>query len=264
MVAPADALVLGVVGLGAGILAGMLGIGGSIIIIPAMAIVFHGRPWDDQHLYQAAAMLVNVAVAAPASIQHWRKKALRIDIVRTLVPATLIAMCAGVMVSNALRSATLEMVFAIFLVWVGIDMAIRAAHPRKEAECPERKIPPPRIAAIGGFMGFASGLLGIGGGIVAVPLLTRLCMISVRTAIAASAATMMLTAGVGGIMKMASLGAHGRSWREAIVIAMLLVPTALLGGYIGGGLTHKVPVRGLRAVLAVAILAAAGKMAGVW
>lgn len=259
-----DALVMAAVGLGAGVLAGMLGIGGSIIMIPAMTLVFHGRAWDNQHMFQAAAMVVNVAVAAPATIRHHRARAMQWDVVKILVPATLVAMVAGVVLSNALRSSTLKVVFAVFLLWVGIDMAIRAARRGKGPEPREAPVRVGPTAATGGFMGFASGLLGIGGGIVAVPLLTRFCGLAVRRAIAASAATMMVTAGIGALMKMATLGQHGRSWREAVVVAMLLTPTALLGGYIGGGLTHTVPVRGLRAVLAIAILAAAAKMGGVW
>jgi uncharacterized membrane protein YfcA len=261
-----DAAVLGGVGLGTGILAGMLGIGGSIIMIPAMVLVFHGRAWDDQHLYQATAMAVNVAVAAPATIQHRRAGMLRMDYVRLLIPWTLGAMLVGVMVSNALRGPTLERVFAVFLLWAAIDIGMRALRPRP-ARGIDEPAPPARwrpVAAIGCVMGLSAGVLGIGGGIVAVPLLTRFCRLRMRESIAVSAATMTVTAGIGAAMKMATLGPHGRSWKEAMVLTLLLAPSALLGGYLGAWLTHRVPVRGLRAVLAVAILAAAGKMAQVW
>jgi len=70
---PLDYSVLALIGLAAGALGGLLGIGGSIIMIPALAI-FLG---DDQHLYQAAAMVVNIAVALPAAIRHKRAGALR-------------------------------------------------------------------------------------------------------------------------------------------------------------------------------------------
>jgi len=262
-----DIISLACVGLGTGILAGMLGIGGSIIMIPAMAFLFRDRAWADQHLYQAAAMIVNVAVSAPATIRHDRAGTLRRDIVKRVIPPTIIAIVVGVMVSNMLRGPVLELVFAAFLVWAAIDIGIRALRPTpadRPADASAPQVRPTHLTCIGIVMGLASGLLGIGGGIVAVPLLTKFCKLNIREGIAVSAATMMFTAGIGAILKMATLAGHGRSWKEAVVLALLLVPTALLGGYIGGGLTQTVPVRGLRGVLAVAILGAAAKMAGVW
>lgn len=271
-----DILSLAAVGLGTGILAGMLGIGGSIIMIPAMAFLFSGKVWADQHLYQAAAMVVNVIVSAPATLRHHRAGTLRRDIVKRLIPPTLAAIVVGVVVSNQLRGPVLERVFAVFLLWSAIDIGVRAfratpAQPPVSAHSPPSPEGKPAVHAdwkhlgpIGAVMGLASGLLGIGGGIVAVPLLTRFCRLNIREGIAVSAATMMFTAGLGAILKLVTLEHHNRDWREALVLAMLLAPTALLGGFIGAGLTQTVPVRGLRAVLAVAILAAAVKMAGVW
>ena len=59
---------IGLIGLVAGVLGGMLGVGGSVIIIPGMTIVLG----YDQHLYQAAAMVANVAVSIPATMRHYK------------------------------------------------------------------------------------------------------------------------------------------------------------------------------------------------
>ena len=100
--------------------------------------------------------------------------------------------------------------------------------------------------------GFAAGLLGIGGGIIAVPLLQRLCHLPLRRAIACSAALMCITAAVGAVRKNLALaglvtadGLH-LDPQESLLIAACLAPTAIVGGLIGAGLTHSMPLRWLR------------------
>ena len=55
-----DVALLLLIGLFTGVMGGMVGLGGSVIAIPAMALLFQGRPFASQHLFQAAAMAVNV------------------------------------------------------------------------------------------------------------------------------------------------------------------------------------------------------------
>ena len=65
--------VLAAVGLLAGVLGGLLGVGGSILMIPAMVFLFADRYGPEgQHLYQAAAMIVNLFVVLPAVDRHRR------------------------------------------------------------------------------------------------------------------------------------------------------------------------------------------------
>ena len=71
--APPEMLILMAIGLCAGLLGGLLGIGGSVVMIPAMSVIFG----PAQHLYQGAAMIVNFFVVIPAVIQHRRAGATR-------------------------------------------------------------------------------------------------------------------------------------------------------------------------------------------
>jgi uncharacterized membrane protein YfcA len=258
-----DILALIATGAVAGALGGLVGIGGSIVMIPAMWLLFHREAWHSQHLYQAAAMIVNVAVAVPATIRHRRARAIRRDLLGPMLPATLVAIVLGVLLSNLLASDRLSLVFAAFLLYVGIDSLVRVVRGRHDFETSPERVPAPRAGLVGGVMGLVAGLLGVGGGAVAVPLAHAVCRVRFREAIAASAATMAFTAGVGAAIKVASLGEHGRHWTEPLALAAVLVPTALVGGYVGAGGAHRLPVPLIRTVFAIAMLLAAGRMSGV-
>lgn len=261
---PTDILLLVAIGLCAGAVGGLLGIGGSIIMIPAMAIAFAAEPFHNQHLYQAAAMAANVAVALPAARRHRRAGALRRDVFRIMLPAALVAIIAGVLLSNALATPTLKRLFALFLLYVVVTNTVKLVRRRPEHEPHHRRVNWFTGGTVGGVMGFVAGLLGIGGGGIAVPLANTVCRIPLREAIAASANVMVLTAAVGAALKIATLPERGASIVTALIIAACLAPTAILGGHLGAGLTHRLPIPWIRGVFTLAIAAAAARMAGLF
>jgi uncharacterized membrane protein YfcA len=117
---------------------------------------------------------------------------------------------------------------------------------------------------VGAIMGFAAGLLGIGAGIIAVPLLQRLCRLPLRQAIATSAAAMCLTAIVGAVLKNATLWEHDLSMSDSLMIAACLIPTAIAGSYLGAGLTHSLPLQWVRVAFLLLTAWASLDMLGVW
>ena len=87
-----------VIGLSAGLLGGLLGIGGSVLIIPGLILYMSAAGTYDgteQHLIQAAAMICNVFIAAPAVIAHWRNRAVMLPVIVWLAPSALGRHCAG-------------------------------------------------------------------------------------------------------------------------------------------------------------------------
>lgn len=253
-----------VVGIFAGSLGGMLGIGGSVIMIPAMAVIFMGRSWHSQHLYQAAAMVVNLVVALPAAIKHRRSGNIRRDLFVLMLPVTLAAMVGGVFVSNVFSTPELKRLFALFLGYVVIDTVLTVVRRRPDHKEEDAVVTPLRAGTVGLAMGFFGGLLGIGGGAIAVPLAYKLCRVPFRQAIGASVAVMCITAGVGASLKIATLEQHGAEPVRALVLALLLAPTALLGGYIGAGWTTKLPIRVVKVVFAIVLGLSGLRMAGVF
>ncbi len=260
---------LAATGLIAGVLGGMLGVGGSVIMIPAMVVLFGQGNRDagfNQHLYQAAAMIINVCVVAPAFLRHRKAGAVRIDAVRIMLPVALVFILLGVAASNlpVFRDGRgpvwLGRVLAVFLVYVIVLNVRRLIQGGREGEV-DPIITRGRAAPVGAIMGFVAGLMGIGGGAIAVPLQQMLLRLPLRQCIANSTAIIVCTAGVGALAKTLTLPAGSRA-TDALLLAGILAPTAIVGGYLGGSLTHKLPVRAVRVAFVLLMVAAAYKMAG--
>jgi len=258
--------VLLLLGLAAGGLGGLLGIGGSIVMIPGMAVLLG----SNQHLYQAAAMIVNVAVAAPAAWRHWRAGAVRMDVLAAMLPAAIVFIIIGVAASDRIESAWLERIFGVFLVYVIVVNIARLVTKKPEPADRTDGVSRVRAGAVGSITGFMAGLLGVGGGVVTVPLLQRFVHLPLRQCIATSSAVMVLTATVGAVQKNWTLSHHINEQApgvmlqvtDSLLIAGLLIPTAIIGGVLGAGLTHRMPLTWLRIVFIALLCAAAVRMLG--
>lgn len=249
------------IGLGAGLLGGLLGIGGSVIMIPALAILLGSRDPNTQHLYQAAAMAVNLAVSVPAAIRHHREGALVPRLLLYIAPVALVCIIGGVLLSNQIDGRSLRLLFAGFLCYVAIVTIIKMYRRTPDHELSEAKITPARAGSVGAVLGGAAGLLGIGGGILAIPLAQGLCKVPLKNAIAVSSATMSITAGVGATLKIATVGQWGFEPRDAILLSLTMAPTAVIGGWFGAKLTHRLPLGIVRVVLIALMLVSAWRMA---
>jgi len=262
-------------GMLAGTLGGMLGVGGSIVMIPGLAILFSlGRtPEPNQHLFQASAMIVNVVVSVPAALRHRKADALVPEALLWMLPAALASVLLGVWISNLPVFSGVDggrwlgKLMAAFMVYV-IVMNILKLRTRKDSATSSRpRVTPFRATSVGLTMGTVAGLLGIGGGSVAVALQQALLKLPLRQCIANSSAVICISAAVGAIYKNATLAQHATEaspidWRASLLIALLLTPTAWVGSRIGSGLTHSLPIRQVRIAFICLMVVAAWKMSG--
>ncbi|NUQ64233.1 MAG: sulfite exporter TauE/SafE family protein [Pirellulales bacterium] len=251
------------IGLLAGLFGGLLGVGGSVAIIPGLIFYLDqtrpdGYTGTDQHLIQAAAMICNVFVVAPSVLPHWRARAVMPSVVVGLIPSALVGMLTGVAVSNSSSFARengvyLAMILAGFLLYVAVynTMRLFSQVDLERGFDPEKRFPTWRVVAVGIPMGFAAGLLGIGGGALAVPIQQLVLRLPLRRAIANSAVTIVVVSCIGAIHKNITLPNHGVSILASIQLAAMLIPTAILGSYVGGMLTHTLPRRALRVVFVI-------------
>lgn len=259
-----NAPVIALIGLVAGFLGGLAGIGGSMVMIPGLAFVLR---YDDaqhtaHHAYMAAAMTVNVLVALPAAWRHRRAGAVRADLVRVMLPSMLALILVGVLVSNRVNGEWLKNLLAAFIAAYAAINLWRAVKRRPEPGPQDECASPPRVGAIGALSGFTGGLLGIGGGVLTVPLLQIICRVPLRQAIGTSAGIMWMTAALGAALKLATLGSLGRSASEALLLAAAMGPTAMLGALAGARLTHALPLQAVRVVVSFLLIAAAVRLAG--
>ena len=260
------------IGLFTGVVGGLLGVGGSIVMIPAMTEVIG----PDQHLYQAAAMIVNFFVVVPAVYQHRKAGAIDMATVKRLVPLALIAVVCGVALSElAIFSGEgeryLRALFGGFLLLIVLRDLWSLVRNRRSSQNsqgaatagPTKSNPGDgwrRAAAVAVPTGLVAGLFGIGGGVLAVPLQRRLLGIPIRNAIANSAAVIVATSVIGGSVKNYAVIVDGLDPYRAVVLAAALVPTAILGSLFGSKLTHKIPVKAIKAGFPVLLAVAAIRM----
>jgi uncharacterized membrane protein YfcA len=261
---PLDIVVIALIGFAGGTLGGLLGLGGSILIIPALTFSFG----PNQHLYQAAALIVNVVVALAASMRHRGKGTIRADITPPLSIAAALAAILGVLASNLIAPGLLMGLFGLFLCLCGGSEVFN--HFRRKVEDsadgttrPCRRATAAGIGTVGGLM---AGLLGVGGGLIVVPLLRRLGHVPMRQAVATSAVGIIAAASAGAIMKNASIptltNAAGTplTLKASLLLALLLAPLAAAGGSIGAALVYRVPVRALKAIFALLLVVAGARM----
>lgn len=248
-------IVLGIV---TGALGGMLGIGGSIVMIPVLTVLL-GK---NQHVAQAAAMILHVFVSVPAMIQHHRADAVRWDVFWRMLPFGLALIMLGVWVSDQFRGEILERIFGVFLLYVVANNVLKLLGREAEPEPHEQRTGWGVCGFVGAVMGFMAGFLGIGGGVIAVPLLQRICNLPLRQCIATSSAVMCITAVLGAARKNMTLAQHGLPVKESLIIAACVAPTAILGGLLGARLTHVMPLTLIRGVFVLLLTWASFEMLG--
>ena len=275
-------------GLFGGMIGGLLGIGGSVGIIP-LATIFIS---PDKQQLQCAAMLCNVAVASTAYRRYLMAGQIEWTFARRIVPAAIVFVLAGVAASTVIDASSFRVMFAAFLMVVAVRefrlLAIGSEHSPDDA----RELSPARGAGIGAIMGFLSGLLGIGGGVVGVPLMRAWARIPMKRAVVTSVCTMVPLAMVGATMKSITLwntpvDANGATMSTlaagsaaattstaassatipsnalipALWIAACLIPTAMVGSWIGATINVHVTGKAVRWVLATYLPLAAAWMA---
>jgi len=240
-------------GAAAGTLAGLLGIGGGIIIVPGLAAVLVDAGVPPQRLMQVAVgtSLATIIATALASIHaHHRRGAVHWPLVARLAPGVVAGALVGTAVADGLATRVLAMVFGIFLIAVAVRLA--GLH----APAPQRRVPARAgLIAWGSGIGGVSSLLGIGGGTLTVPFLTW-CNIGVREAVATSAA-LGLPIAVAGTLGFIAMGwGHpdlppGSTGYVYWPAWLAITPATIAFAPVGARLAHTIPTTWLKRAFAL-------------
>ncbi len=180
-----------VVGLVSGVLGGLLGIGGGVITVPCLLILFKYLGYPQAYLMHMAiatslaAMIFNTLAA---TIAHNKRKGVNWDVFKKLVPGVIIGSLIGAIVAIWLSTVILEIFFGFFLILLAVKF-----YTQKTTSIKTHKLPSPLLLNMFSCsIGALSNLLGIGGGSMTVPMLTGFKMKD-KVAIGTSAATTLVT-----------------------------------------------------------------------
>ncbi len=249
-------------GLIAGLLAGMLGIGGGVVVVPALIWIFqrHGLPAEIiPHLAIGTSLSAIVFTSLSAIRAQQKRGAIDWPVVRLLAPATLLGGFASGYLAGFIPASVLKGIFATFLFLVGTQFVLDwkpAAHWR----LPGRG----GLWGVGLGIGALSALLGIGGGNITVPFL-HACNLDLRRAIAISTALGLPIALFGAAGFVVSGWEHvllppGSLGYVSLPALAAIAAAAVLTAPLGVRLAHGLPVRRLKQIFGGLVLAISARM----
>jgi uncharacterized membrane protein YfcA len=256
-------LVMLAVGSIAGFIAGLLGIGGGMIIVPVVLWVLQmkglGRIEHAQHLAVGTSFAIMVFTTFSSVMAQQRKGSVDWAVVRRMAPGMVVGVMIGSMLAKRLSNEALQVFFIVFVVLVALK-TLTDAKPK-----PTRSLPGPAgLAAVGSLFGMASSWVGIGGGSLSVPFMLY-CNVPVRTAVGTSAglAWPIAVAGAVGYLysgwNVAGLPEGTLGFWYLPAVAVLSVATMLFAP-LGVKAAHKLPPEKLKLAFGVLLLVIAARM----
>ncbi|WOI56558.1 sulfite exporter TauE/SafE family protein [Palleronia sp. LCG004] len=172
---PIELLILGLIvaaiGCVAGVLAGLLGVGGGIVLVPGFYYAFASLGYEGPELMQlciATSLATIVVTSIRSVIAHHRKGGVDWVILRHWAPGIVIGALLGVLVASALRSELLQVIFGTLALLVGVWMLVGRKDWRIADQMPGLGL----RSILSPIVGFLSVLMGIGGGSFGVPIMT--------------------------------------------------------------------------------------------
>jgi uncharacterized membrane protein YfcA len=244
-----------VIGAFAGVIAGLLGVGGGIFLVPTFFFAFERLGYGGPDLMQIclATSLATIAVTSVRSVMaHNRKGAVDWEILRGWAPGIAVGAALGVVAAAGLRNEVLMAIFGVLGVAVSLYLAFGRETWRLGPEMP-RGI---GRAATSPVLGFLSVLMGIGGGSFGVPMMT-LYGVPIHRAVATAA-------GFGVVIAVPSvigfLMVPGQGVRPPFTLGqvnlpafVLVVAMTLITAPWGARLAHRTDPRPLKRIFAVFI-----------
>lgn len=260
---PLFILAYAVLGCVAGFAAGLLGIGGGMLLVPFLTalLTLQGLPLELVVHAAIATSMASILFTSMSSVRaHHQKGAVRWDLVFKFSPGIVVGgLLAGGAVFAALKTGWLALFFAIFVGYSAVQMLINR-KPKASRQMPGLV----GTSGAGAGIGFLSGLVGAGGGFASVPFMLW-CNVAVHHAVATSAALgfpIALANTVGYIWSGWSIpdlpsGMFGYIYWPALLV---LVAFSVVTAPIGAKVAHRLPVNTLKRVFAFLLFGLAAYM----
>jgi uncharacterized protein len=248
-------LELALMGASAGFLAGLLGIGGGMIMVPFMTIILEAKHFPAEYVVKmaVATSLATICFTSVSSVRaHHKHGAVLWPVARSLAPGILLGALIGAQIAAALPTGVLGMVFALFITYSATQLFL----DRKPK--PSRTLPAaPGMFGVGTLVGLLSSVVGAGGAFVSVPFMTW-CNVKIHQAVATSSALgfpIALAGTLGYIWAGRDLpnmpaGAFGFLYLPGLVV---IAAASTLTAPLGARTAHRMDIRPLKRAFAVVL-----------
>lgn len=249
-------------GIFAGFIAGLFGVGGGLVLVPILFMLLAAQGAAEAHLMHLAlgTAMACIAITSLSSLRaHHRHGVVRWNIVRAMAPGLMLGTLAGTFIASQLATRPLAILFTL-LVYYSAWQMIQGFTPR-----PGRRLPGAAgLFGVGGVIGSVSSLISAGGGFMSIPFMLW-CNVPIHNAIGTSAALgfpIALAGTLGYILN----GWHGAglpagSLGYVHLPAMLgVVLMSILSAPLGARLAHRLPVKPLKRGFGVFLALLASKM----
>ncbi|MEM0906924.1 MAG: sulfite exporter TauE/SafE family protein [Pseudomonadota bacterium] len=257
------AAVLAVSGALAGLIAGLLGVGGGIVIVPVLFYLLPtaGVPLElRMHVAVATSLATIIATSIVSARAHHKKGGVDVPLLKSLVIPIAVGVVIGVALGGRASGATLTLVFAIVALIVSVHMALFQNRKFSKTGLPGA----PWRQGIGVFIGAFSVVMGIGGGTLSVPIFT-LFGLEIRRAVGTAAAIGLIIAVPG------TIGFAISGWGVPdlpplsvgyvnLIGFILIVPLSMALAPLGAKLAHNIPREWLARAFALFLLVTSLRM----
>ncbi|NJD99393.1 sulfite exporter TauE/SafE family protein [Thermococcus sp. LS1] len=235
------------VGVFIGILAALFGLGGGFLIVPTLNLL----GVEIHHAVGTSSAAV-VFTSLSSAIAYSRQKRIHYKIGLLLASTAVIGAYIGAWMTSFISAGTLKVIFGATLIIVAIRIYRKKTAEPTEVRLEDVKVDY-RLVPFGGFFaGIASGLLGVGGGIINVPFLTWLGL-PIHYAVATSSFAIVFTA-MAGTIKHYTLGNVELHW------LVLLIPGLIVGAQLGARIAKRTKAKNLKNAFAVVMALLALRM----
>lgn len=242
-----------------GFLAGLLGIGGGMIMVPFITFILDAKGFPAEHAVKMAiaTSLATICFTSLSSVRaHHQRGAVLWPVARSLAPGIVVGGLLGAQLAVAMSSRVLSVLFALFIGFSATQMLL----DRKPK--PTRTLPgAPGLFGVGGVVGFLSSLVGAGGAFISVPFMTW-CNVKIHNAVGTSAALgfpIALAGTIGYIW--AGIGLPQMPWGSVGYLylpALIIISVASVTlAPIGARAAHRLDIKPLKRVFAFVLYALA-------
>ena len=260
---------LAYLGIGAlvGFAAGLLGIGGGVVMVPLLVLVFNGQGFASQHVLHIAigtALLAMVLTSISSMRAHHARGGVDWQIARAMSPGMLAGSFVAALIAGWIPTRPLAVLFTVLVFYAATQILVDL-KPSATRELPG----PAGLFTAGAVIGGVASLVAAGGAFMTIPFLAW-CRVPLRRAIGTAAANGLpiAVAGAAGYIIHGWRAEDLPPWSLGYVYLpafALVVATSMLAAPLGAALAHRLPVKRLRTLFALLLyLFAVRMLAGVW